>query len=93
MPTELDRLLRDVTLMTLAFAIALGWSLFQVAEGVETLVIGAIHRSDNSPGGLSFILGQHVFYFEPLLGGLVELAVVMAVILLVQRWRRHTARN
>jgi len=85
MLTELDRLLRDVTLMTLAFAIALGWSLFQFAQGVENLIIGAIHKSDNSPGGLSFMLGKHAFYFDPILAGLIEVAVVVAVILLVRR--------
>ena len=71
--------------MTLAFAIALGWSLFRFAEGVENLVIGAIHKSDNSPGGLSFMLGQHAFYFDPVLGGLIEVTVVVAVILFVRR--------
>jgi len=85
MRSELERLLQDTTLTTVALAIALGWSLFQVEKRVENLVIGAIHRTENSPGGLSFGIAQHYFYFDPLLGALVELAVVIAVTLLVRR--------
>jgi hypothetical protein len=36
---SLDRLLRDLTLVTLALAIALGWALFQVADGLATFVL------------------------------------------------------
>ena len=38
MQDELVRFLRDATLLTLAFAIAIGWSLFQFAHGVATFL-------------------------------------------------------
>lgn len=43
MRESLARLLRDLTLVTLALAIALGWTLIQVAEGVSTLVTGLLY--------------------------------------------------
>jgi hypothetical protein len=44
---SLDRLLRDLTFVTLALAIALGWSLVQVAEGVSALVTGLLYDLPN----------------------------------------------
>lgn len=38
MQDALEQLLRDLTLVTIALAIALGWALFQVAQGVAQLV-------------------------------------------------------
>lgn len=80
--------MRDVTLMTLAFAIALGWALFQVANGLGYLVVAALQRTNGPGPPLSFALGRHVFDFQPLLLGLVEFGVVLAVVLAVRRWIR-----
>jgi hypothetical protein len=90
--SEFDHLLRDVTLTTLAFAIALGWSLFQAANGLGILIVGALQRTDGPGPGLSFALGRHLFVFEQLLVGLVELGAVLAVVLLVRR-RTGTRRS
>jgi hypothetical protein len=91
---DLERLLRATTLTTVAFAIALGWSLFQVAEGLGTLITtasgsydkvsGALFTSGNL-GPLTYHWGKHVFTFAPLVQGLVELAVVLAVAFAVRR--------
>jgi hypothetical protein len=94
-----ERLLCDATLVAVALAIAFGWALFQVAEGVSATVSTLL---TDYPGGAD---GLHAF-FEPLtwtvhgrvltlgppLRGLIELAVVLAVALLVAR-RRATPEN
>jgi hypothetical protein len=49
-----DRLLRDLTLVTLALAIAIGWSLIQVATGVATLVGGLLYELDTENPYLGF---------------------------------------
>jgi hypothetical protein len=90
---ELDRLLRDTTLTTLAFAIGLGWSLFQVVEGLGGLITGALTNSGGeSPFYplLGWTWGGHIFDFQPLLSGLIEFAVVLGVVLLVRRRVRST---
>lgn len=97
MRDSLDRLLRDLTLVTLALAIALGWTLFQVAQGaaqlVSTLLIdyprsadtfGSIRYSEP----LTWVVGDRILTFGPLLRGVVELAVVLAVAMLVYRQSR-----
>ena len=53
MRDELDGLLKDATLVTIAFAIAIGWSLYQLAHGVATFIDGlTVHLPESSPGGL-----------------------------------------
>lgn len=104
MRQDLERLLRDTTLTTLAFAIALGWTLYQVATGVATFITIALDSSESNPflgaissggwipGVLTWEWGNHVFVFQPILQGLIEFAVVLAVVLVVQRRsRRSTA--
>lgn len=93
MQADLDRLLRDATLRTLAFAVALGGSLFYVVEGLGHLITFALPNS----GGdnpfyplLGWTWGGHIFDFQELLSGLIEFAVVLAVVLLV---RRHRLRS
>lgn len=84
--------MRDTTLTTLAFAIALGWTLYQVAAGVATLITVALDSYDepfNNPYAmLTWVWGNHVFTFQPLLQGLIEFAVVLVVVLVVQRRSR-----
>ena len=81
----MERLLRDVTLMTLASAIALGWSLFQVAQGLGYLILEAVRKNEGPALGLSFASGHHIFEFDRFLLGLVEFCVVVAVILIARR--------
>jgi hypothetical protein len=90
---DLERLLRETTLTTVAFAIALGWSLYQVASGLGGLVVVALPNSDGAnPFGTSigWTWGGHVFEFQGLLQGLIEFAVILAVALVVQRRSRRS---
>jgi hypothetical protein len=88
---DFERLLRETTLTTVAFAIALGWSLYQVASGLGYLIVAALQNSDGAnpfQTGIGWTWGDHVFDFQPLLQGLIEFAVVLAVVLVVQRRSR-----
>jgi hypothetical protein len=78
-------LLCDLDVMTIALAIPIGWSLYQVAHGLSTVVdyaakdygFGSI-RSAELPA-LAWSIDGHILYLEPLVSGLVELAAVLAV--------------
>ena len=95
MRASLDRLLRDITLITLALAIALGWALFQVAEAIAQLVAGLLYEieGDNDsfffPSRYTTVLvwdvGGRVLMLGPLVVGLIELGVVLVVGLFVYR--------
>jgi hypothetical protein len=101
MKADLAGVLRDVPLTTLAFAIALGWSLYQTALGVATFVEGlTAHGHGLRPfadfvglpqegTSLTWIWGGRVFTFGQLVLGLVELGTVLLVAMLV---RRHSSR-
>jgi hypothetical protein len=93
MRDHLDRLLEQTTLVTLALAIAVGWSLFQVAKGVADLVNGLL---THYPEGFSFgvvartqpatwVVGERVLTFTTLIEGVVELVVVLLVAVLIAR--------
>lgn len=43
---------RDATLVTIALAIALGWALFQVAEGLGAIVTTLLHEYPSGDGRL-----------------------------------------
>jgi hypothetical protein len=85
--SELKLLLRNTTLTALAFVIALGWSLYQVAVGVGSLIALGLQNTGSEGGNppVSVVWGEHVFYFQPLLQDLIALAAVLAVVLVVQR--------
>jgi hypothetical protein len=96
MQDELVRLLRDATLLTLAFAIALGWSLFQFAHGVATFLDALVTHlppgSNNrfipfysDGGGLTWVVGRHVVSLDGVFTGLVEVGVVLLVAAIVRR--------
>ena len=75
-------------MITLVFAIAIGWSLYQVASSLGYFVITAFQKAEagNTPDtALSFTVSSHVLYFDPVLEDLVTLAVVLVVALFVQR--------
>jgi hypothetical protein len=99
MKINLMGLLRDVSLTTLAFAIALGWSLYQFAYGMATFVEGVTVHSrgfDQQLGGfaslpqygesLTWVWGHHLFTFGQLVMGLIELGTVLLVTMLVRRF-------
>ncbi len=83
------RLVHDATLVTVALAIAIGWALFQVAEGVGALVTALLtqyppsdlHAFLTEP--LTWDVGGRILTLSPLLRGLVEFAVVVLVALVV----------
>jgi hypothetical protein len=78
----------------LAFAIALGWSLFQVASGLGYLITTALRTANDSfgvvvLGGLAWNVGGHILVFDQLVQGLIEFGVVLAVFLVVPRSSRR----
>jgi hypothetical protein len=94
------RLLDDLTLVTLAFAIALGWSLYQLAHGVSQLVSSFL--VDYPPGAfsaarfsepLTWNVGGRLLTFGPLLRGAIDLAVVLIVALVVYGRHRDGERE
>jgi len=93
---DLEQLLRDVTLTAVAFAIAIGWSLYQTAHGVGLFIDGltahvpaelgnGVNFSSSSGGGLTWIVGRHIVSLDAFVTGLVELAVVLALAVFVRR--------
>ena len=92
---DLDGLFRDTTLTTLAFAIAFGWSLFQVASGLGSLITTAVHGYDTGGdsfgvvGALVWKVGDHFVVFDQLVQGLIAFGVVLTVFLLVPRSARR----
>ena len=99
MRAEIDALLRDLTLVTLALAIAIGWSLFRFASGVSELVAtlfidypdsAELLRGTRLQEPLTWAVGDRILSFGPLLRGSLELAVVLIAALLV---RRRYSRN
>ena len=98
MREELDKLLEDLTLLTIAFAIALGWSLFQVAHGVATFIDGlTVHLPTSTDGapffgqgsGLTWVVDRRIVTLDGLLTGLVELASVLLVAVFVRSRLEH----
>jgi hypothetical protein len=92
MREHLDRLLVQTTLVTLALAVAVGWSLFQVAKGVADLVNGLLTKYPETNFGeftraqpVTWIVHGRVLTFTTLVEGLVELAVVLLVAVLIAR--------
>ena len=96
MHEDVEKLLQDLTLGTLVFGIAIGWSLYSVAHGAAVFIDGLTTHlsSQDSPfsqtvsgGGLSWAVGHHIVTLDPLLIGLVELAVVMTAAVFVNKRR------
>lgn len=85
---QLDDVLRDATVTGLAFAIAIGWSLFRVAQGVATFVEGlSTHASfggEVAGGAMTWTVGHHFVSLDGIVTGLIELAVVLAVAAIVR---------
>jgi hypothetical protein len=87
---DLDRLLEDTTMLTIAFAIALGWSVYELARGVAIFIDGlTVHlpapdangfsSGYGSGGGMSWVVGRHVISLDGILVGLLQLVFVLAI--------------
>ena len=104
---DLRRILRDGTLITVAFAIALGFALQDLARAVGTFVTQLAEElpsySDDgsgisgdfgvSFGSLSWRIGDHVVVFGPLVAAFLELWVVVTFAVLVYRWRARDSMS
>ncbi|HEX5449939.1 MAG TPA: hypothetical protein VFW85_07770 [Gaiellaceae bacterium] len=103
MRDDLEKLIRDTSLVTLALAIGFGWSLYQLAHGIAgTLDALTAHLPPNTSnpgyigvgaygGGVTWISGRRIITLDGILQGLIELAAVTLVAVLVQRRRARTA--
>jgi hypothetical protein len=99
MREHFDRLLAQTSLVTLALAIAIGWSLFQVAKGVADLVNGLLTEYPNGSQLIGYVNSQpatwivrgRVLTFTTLIEGIVELTIVLIAAALIVR-RRQTNR-
>jgi hypothetical protein len=87
MRDDLERLLDDLTLVTLALAIAAGWSLYQVAHGFATFVDALSVNPENVgvANGLTWVVGGRYVTLDGLVIGLLELAVVLIVAVFIAR--------
>jgi hypothetical protein len=77
-------------MLTIAFAIALGWSLYQLAHAVAAFIDGlTVHlppRDASGFGGefttgsgLAWIVGRHVVSLDGMLMGLLQVVIVLAI--------------
>jgi hypothetical protein len=97
MRDDLDALLDDTTLTTLLLAIAIGWSLYQFAHGVGTLIDGLLTHllpsaNDSfsypiSGGALTWVVGHRLVTLDAAFIGAIELAIAVAAAVFVQRRR------
>ena len=91
MREHIDRLLSQTSLVMLALAIAIGWSLFQVAKGVADLVSGLLTQYPQGAIGYvnrqpaTWIVGGRVLTFTTLIEGVVELTIVLLLTALIVR--------
>jgi hypothetical protein len=94
---SLDDLLRDLTLVTIALAIALGWSLFRFASGVSQMISTLLTDYPNADGllrasefqePLTWSIGDRILTLGALMRGAVEFGTVMLVALLVRKRQR-----
>ena len=89
MRDTLDDLLEQFTLLTIAAAIALGYAVLNLAQGVAAFVLSALTERrdefDGFGGTLTLDVGGRTLEFAQLASGIVTLAVVLAAILYVLR--------
>jgi hypothetical protein len=101
---SIQRVLRDGTLVTVAFAIALGYSLYSVAQGANYLVTTFFREFPDQPGigdlgqafavgSLTWEVGDRYLTFGALVGGLLEVGVVLAAAAFVYWWRDREVRS
>jgi site-specific recombinase len=87
-------------LLTIAFAIALGWALYQLAHGVATFVDGLFTHLpagvqgipySSVGGGLTWEVHHHLVALDGIVIGVVQLAVVLGIAAFVQMRSRAAA--
>jgi hypothetical protein len=91
---DLEGILRDATLTVIAFAIALGWSLYQLAHGIAVFVDGLLTHLPvgdgqyfgSGAGGLTWVVGRRLVTLDQMAVGLIELALVLAAAAFVRRY-------
>jgi large-conductance mechanosensitive channel len=97
MPRALDDLLRQTTLITLAAAIAIGWSAVELAQAISSTVVAFLHeKPDEYPlegldlfaTSLSVEIGEHVLVLGPFLDRLLAFVLVVGAVRFVVRRRR-----
>jgi hypothetical protein len=102
MKADLRRLLADATLVTLALAIALGWSLYQFAQGAATFVDALTTNlpagtHDSVPyfdgGGLTWFVGDRIVTLDGMVRGAIEVGVVVLVAVVVRRVVSHPSAD
>jgi len=85
----LEDFLSQATLLTIAAAIALGYAVLTVAQGVSALVLSVFTERDDQFGSglgtLSLDVGSRTLEFGQLVSGVVTIVVVLAAILYVVR--------
>jgi hypothetical protein len=88
-----DDLVGDETLTGLACAIAIGWSLYQVAHGfalfVDGLTTNVSQQDVFTTNGLTWTVGHRLITLDALAVGLIELAVAVGAAVYLRR--RDTA--
>ena len=94
MPRALDELLRQTTLLTIAAAIALGWSAVELAQAISSTIVGFIQETPETYDGihlftaaLSVEIGDHILVLGPVLDRLIAFALVLGAVLFVVRRR------
>jgi hypothetical protein len=91
MRDAVDELLSRTTLLTIAAAIALGYALLNLAQGVAALVLSISAEQSEQFGGsggpLSLEVGDRVLEFAQLVAGAVTLAVVLAILYVLKPGR------
>ena len=98
MRERLDALISDLTLTSIALGIAIGYALFQVGRGLAATITTLLHHYPSADlrviahgDSLTWQVGSRVFTIGDLLGGLIELAVVVGVAMFVTARRRDAA--
>lgn len=100
MKLSLVALIRDVSLVTLALGLALGWSLYQIALGVayfveDISIHGALAASDGryavpvTVGAFTWVVRGRILNLDQLVMGLIDLGSILAIALLIESMRRR----
>ena len=101
MQADLRRLLDEASLLTLALALALGWSVWNLAQSIATFIdrlllhlpahqgadIGFAYAYATSGGALTWVVHRRLISLDGIVTGLIEVAAVLLVAVLVIRLR------
>ncbi len=89
MRARLDELLAEITLVTLALAIVVGYSLLEFVRGLAIAVEALTTHTHGANigfstayydgGGMTWVVGHHVVALDALLVGVIELAASLFI--------------